>query len=103
MKYYEGLLRPRMHNFFDPFDISQQDVSFWNKYNEVSMKVAAKVNEVRLLHPQLTMVWVNGDHLMMVPHFIRAKFEKANIGFYFHSSFPAASIFHSQYRRNELL
>jgi len=67
------------------------------------MKVAEKVNEVRLLHPQLTMVWVNGDHLMMSPTYIRSKFEKANIGFYFHSSFPASSIFQTFYKRNEIL
>jgi trehalose 6-phosphate synthase/phosphatase len=49
------------------------------------------------------MVWVNGDHLMMVPHYIRTKFEKANIGFYFHSAFPASSVFFTFPNRNELL
>ena len=67
------------------------------------MKIAEKVNQVRLEHPQLTIVWVHGDHLMMTPNYIRSKFEKANIGFYFHSSFPASSIFKTFYKRNEIL
>ena len=103
MKHYEGCMRPRMHNFFDPFDVSQLDNSQQANYTELSMKIAAKVNEVRLLYPSLTMVWVNGDHLMMAPFYIRNKFEKANIGFYFHSSFPASGIFFTLPNRNELI
>lgn len=67
------------------------------------MKIASKVNEVRLMYPQLTMVWCHGDHLMMVPHFLRTKFEKVNIGFYFHSAFPASSIFFTFPNRSELI
>jgi trehalose 6-phosphate synthase/phosphatase len=67
------------------------------------MKIANKVNEVRLLYPSLTMVWIHGDHLMMVPYYIRNKFEKANIGFYFHSSFPASGIWCTFPNRNELI
>jgi trehalose-6-phosphate synthase len=103
LKHYEGCMRPRMHNFFDPFDVSQLDNANLPNYTELSLKIANKINEVRQLYPQLTMVWVNGDHLMMVPHYVRAKFEKANIAFYFHSAFPASAIFATFPNRNELI
>jgi len=49
------------------------------------------------------MVWVHGDQLIMAPFYLRRQFAEANIGFYFHSAFPASAIFHSLYRRKEML
>lgn len=51
----------------------------------------------------MKVVWVHGDHLMLTPQYIRLKFPEANIGFYFHSAFPASAIFRTFYYRKELL
>ena len=39
----------------------------------------------------------------MAPMQLSKSFPEANIGFYFHSSFPASAIFYSFYRRKEIL
>lgn len=49
------------------------------------------------------MIWVHGDHLMLVPQYVRKAFSQANLGFYFHSAFPASAVFSTLYYRRELL
>jgi trehalose 6-phosphate synthase/phosphatase len=61
------------------------------------------VIDVRRQFSSLKVVWVHGDHLMLTPQYIRLKFPEANIGFYFHSAFPASAIFRTFYYRKEIL
>ncbi len=49
------------------------------------------------------MIWVHGDQLMLAPQYIRKSFQQANLGYYFHSAFPASAVFSSLYYRREFL
>jgi trehalose 6-phosphate synthase len=57
--------------------------------------LANKVIELKGFEKNLKVVWIHGDHLLMVPFFIRVGFAQANIGFYFHSPWPASAVFNT--------
>lgn len=40
---------------------------------------------------------------MLVPQYVRKQFQSVNLGFYFHSAFPASAIFKSLYYRRDFL
>ena len=92
-----------MHNFLNLNDDSTYINTNWNSYVTINKKISSKVVELKSQIKDLRVVWVHGDHLMLVPQYIRKSFPQANLGFYFHSAFPASAIFSSLYFRKEFL
>ena len=103
LRFYEGLIRPNMHNFADPSDHVKQALNYWAEFKSINSRIAWRVQEVRRQVNSHT-VWIHGDQNMLVPYYIRQSEKvKANIGFYFHQAFPASAIFQAFYKREELL
>jgi trehalose 6-phosphate synthase/phosphatase len=97
------MIRPKFHNFLNISDDSSFINNNWSSYCAINQKIAQKVIEVRSQIKDLKTVWVHGDHLMLVPQYVRKSFSQANLGYYFHSAFPASAVFSSLYYRRELL
>jgi len=62
--------------------------------------MASQVVEVRKDLPSLKVIWIHGDQLLMAPYYVRRISETSfkgqfNIGFYFHSPWPASAIFNT--------
>ena len=47
LRFYEGLIRPCMHNFIDPDDEDPKIRDRWNDFKEVNHKIAIRVQELR--------------------------------------------------------
>ena len=105
LRFYEGLIRPCMHNFIDPDDEDPKIRDRWNDFKEVNHKIAIRVQELRQEFKSNS-VWIHGDQFVLAPYYIRSKEvsnKKANIGFYFHQAFPASAIFNQFYKRKDFL
>jgi trehalose 6-phosphate synthase/phosphatase len=103
LMFYENLIKPKMHNFQNLHDDTQHNNEFWASYLLVNQKIAAKVVELKSTVKDLKVVWVHGDHLMLTPQFIRKSFSTVNLGFYFHSAFPASAMFSTIQQRSQIL
>ena len=103
LEFYEGQIRPNMHNFIDPDDAELKINERWTDFKDVNFKIAQRVHELRTEFKSNT-VWIHGDQFIILPLYIRNnEILKANIGFYFHQAFPASAIFHSFHHRNQIL
>ena len=90
-----------MHNFLA---ISETQTTSWLAYQHVNQRISQEIVKIKKRMPKIKVVWVHGDQLMLTPNYIRkGGFLDANIGFYFHSSFPASGVFMSFYHRKEFL
>lgn len=100
---YESLIRPSMHNFVDSSVHVKMCSQEWAEFRAVNVRIAVRVHQIRSQLNAQT-IWIHGDQNMLVPQLIRQSEKvKANIGFYFHNAFPAAAIFQSFFKREELL
>ena len=48
-------------------------------------------------------IWIHNNNLMMVPLYVKKSFERANIGFYFHSPFPSSECFRKLKQSNDIM
>ena len=92
-----------MHNFLDQSSKNDVNIQYWSAYLAVNQQIAQKVTEVKQDFPKLQVVWIHGDQLLMAPGYVRRAFNQANIGFYFHSPWPASAIFNTFQKRDEIL
>ena len=69
-RFYEGLIRPNMHNFVNPIDHLKPGIFDWNEFKNVNAKVARRVQQVRQLLNSQT-IWIHDDQFMLVPYYIR--------------------------------
>lgn len=56
-----------MHNFLNLNDDSTFINTNWNTYVTINKKISSKVVELKSEIKDLRVVWVHGDHLMLVP------------------------------------
>lgn len=77
------------------------DRSLWQAYLSVNKIFADKVMEV--ISPDDDFVWVHDYHLMVLPTFLRKRFNRVKLGFFLHSPFPSSEIYRTLPVRNELL
>jgi len=93
LRFYEGLIRPNMHNFVDPSDNHKFEINEWAEFKAVNARVARRVQQVRSMVNSNT-IWIHGDQLMLVPYYVRqCEKQTANMGVYFHQAFPASAVF----------
>ncbi|RAL45276.1 hypothetical protein DM860_014686 [Cuscuta australis] len=106
-KYYEGFCKkhlwPLFHYMlpFSPDHGPRSDRSLWQAYVSVNKTFSQKVVEV--LNPDEDFVWIHDYHLMVLPTFLRRRFNRLRIGFFFHSTFPSSEIYRSLPVREEIL
>lgn len=77
------------------------DRSLWQAYVSVNKIFADKVMEV--ISPDDDYVWVHDYHLMILPTFLRKRFNRVKLGFFLHSPFPSSEIYRTLPVRDELL
>ncbi|KAF3792940.1 Alphaalpha-trehalose-phosphate synthase UDP-forming 5 [Nymphaea thermarum] len=77
------------------------DRSFWQAYVSVNKIFADKVMEV--INPDDDFVWVHDYHLMVLPTFLRKRFNRVKLGFFLHSPFPSSEIYRTLPVRDDLL
>nr|XP_029121403.1 alpha,alpha-trehalose-phosphate synthase [UDP-forming] 6 isoform X4 [Elaeis guineensis] len=77
------------------------DRSLWQAYVSVNKIFADKILEV--INPDDDFVWVHDYHLMVLPTFLRKRFNRVKLGFFLHSPFPSSEIYKTLPVREELL
>ncbi|XP_004509840.1 probable alpha,alpha-trehalose-phosphate synthase [UDP-forming] 9 [Cicer arietinum] len=77
------------------------DRSLWQAYVSANKIFADKVMEV--INPDDDFVWVHDYHLMVLPTFLRKRFNRVKLGFFLHSPFPSSEIYRTLPVRDEIL
>ncbi|KAI3985812.1 hypothetical protein MKX01_026598 [Papaver californicum] len=75
--------------------------SLWQAYVSANKIFADKVMEV--INPEDDYVWVHDYHLMILPTFLRKRFNRVKLGFFLHSPFPSSEIYRTLPVRDEIL
>lgn len=44
LRFYEGIVRPNMHNFVDPGDSLKSEINEWAEFKAVNARVARRIN-----------------------------------------------------------
>lgn len=73
----------------------------WQAYVSVNKIFADRIMEV--INPEDDFVWVHDYHLMVLPTFLRKRFNRVKLGFFLHSPFPSSEIYKTLPVREELL
>lgn len=106
-KFYHGFCKQHLWPLFhymlplSPDLGGRFDRSLWQAYVSVNKIFADKVMEV--ISPDDDFVWVHDYHLMVLPTFLRKRFNRVKLGFFLHSPFPSSEIYRTLPVRNELL
>ncbi|KAJ0837787.1 putative alpha,alpha-trehalose-phosphate synthase (UDP-forming), Trehalose-phosphatase [Helianthus annuus] len=75
--------------------------SLWQAYVSVNKIFADRIMEV--INPEDDFVWIHDYHLMVLPTFLRKRFNRVKLGFFLHSPFPSSEIYKTLPVRDELL
>lgn len=106
-KFYHGFCKQHLWPLFhymlplSPDLGGRFDRSLWQAYLSVNKIFADKVMEV--ITPDDDFVWVHDYHLMVLPTFLRKRFNRVKLGFFLHSPFPSSEIYRTLPVREELL
>ncbi|XP_050231246.1 alpha,alpha-trehalose-phosphate synthase [UDP-forming] 5 [Mercurialis annua] len=106
-KFYHGFCKQHLWPLFhymlplSPDLGGRFDRSLWRAYVSVNKIFADKVMEV--ISPEDDYVWVHDYHLMVLPTFLRKRFNRVKLGFFLHSPFPSSEIYRTLPVRDELL
>ncbi|CAH8339673.1 unnamed protein product [Eruca vesicaria subsp. sativa] len=102
-KFHDGFCKRQLWPLFHymlPFS-SGFDRSMWEAYVAANKLFFQKVIEV--INPDDDYVWIHDYHLMVLPTFLRRRFNRIRIGFFLHSPFPSSEIYRSLPVREEIL
>ncbi|KAL1821363.1 hypothetical protein DCAR_0417782 [Daucus carota subsp. sativus] len=77
------------------------DRSMWEAYVAANKLFSQKVIEV--INPEDDFVWIHDYHLMVLPTFLRRRFNRLRMGFFLHSPFPSSEIYRTLPVREEIL
>ncbi|XXG40875.1 hypothetical protein AAC387_Pa01g1481 [Persea americana] len=106
-RYYHGFCKQQLWPLFhymlplSPDLGGRFDRSLWQAYVSVNKIFADKIMEV--INPEDDFVWVHDYHLMVLPTFLRKRFNRVKLGFFLHSPFPSSEIYKTLPVREQLL
>ncbi|KAK9106566.1 hypothetical protein Syun_022577 [Stephania yunnanensis] len=106
-RYYHGFCKQQLWPLFhymlplSPDFGGRFDRSLWQAYVSVNKIFADKIMEV--INPDEDFVWVHDYHLMVLPTFLRKRFNRVKLGFFLHSPFPSSEIYRTLPVREEIL
>ncbi|CAB4303693.1 unnamed protein product [Prunus armeniaca] len=106
-KFYDGFCKRHLWPLFHymlPFSADQGgrfDRSLWEAYISANKLFFQKV--VELINPDEDYVWIHDYHLMVLPTFLRRRFNRVRMGFFLHSPFPSSEIYSTLTVREEIL
>ncbi|XWS34333.1 hypothetical protein CRYUN_Cryun21dG0030600 [Craigia yunnanensis] len=106
-RYYHGFCKQQLWPLFhymlplSPALGGRFNRSSWQAYVSVNKIFADRIMEV--INPEDDFVWVHDYHLMVLPTFLRKRFNRVKLGFFLHSPFPSSEIYKTLPIREELL
>lgn len=106
-KFYHGFCKQYLWTLFhymlpiSPDHSNRFDRMLWQAYVSANKIFADKVMEV--INPEDDYVWVHDYHLMVLPTFLRKRFNRVKLGFFLHSPFPSSEIYRTLPVRDEIL
>ncbi|KAJ7541717.1 hypothetical protein O6H91_10G072800 [Diphasiastrum complanatum] len=106
-KFYHGFCKQQLWPLFHynlpltPAHGSRFDRSLWRAYVTANKIFADKIMEV--INPDEDYVWIHDYHLMLLPTFLRRRFNRIKLGFFLHSPFPSSEIYRALPVREEIL
>ncbi|KAI4322802.1 hypothetical protein L6164_022462 [Bauhinia variegata] len=106
-KYYDGFCKRQLWPLFHymlPFSTDKShrfDRSLWEAYVSANKRFFQKV--VEIINPEDDYIWIHDYHLMVLPTFIRRRFNRVKMGFFLHSPFPSSEIYRTLPVREEIL
>ena len=106
-KYYtrfcKQTLWPLMHYLLplSPSSAGRFDRSLWGAYLAANKKFSDVLMEV--IAPDEDFVWVHDYHLMLLPSFLRKRFNTIRLAFFLHCPFPSSELFRAFPPREALL
>ncbi|KAF5756408.1 putative alpha,alpha-trehalose-phosphate synthase (UDP-forming), Trehalose-phosphatase [Helianthus annuus] len=106
-KFYDGFCKKQLWPLFHymlPFSVDHGgrfDRSMWEAYVAANKLFSQKVIEV--INPEDDFVWIHDYHLMVLPTFLRRRFNRLRMGFFLHSPFPSSEIYRTLPVREEIL
>ncbi|XP_019449091.1 PREDICTED: probable alpha,alpha-trehalose-phosphate synthase [UDP-forming] 7 isoform X2 [Lupinus angustifolius] len=106
-KFYDGFCKKQLWPLFHymlPFTTNESHRfgrSMWESYVLANKLFFQKV--VEIINPEDDYIWVHDYHLMVLPTFIRRRFNRVKMGFFLHSPFPSSEIYRTLPVREEIL
>jgi len=106
-KFYHGFCKQHLWPLFHymlPFSGNHGgrfDRSLWEAYVAANKIFSHKVIEV--INPEEDYVWIHDYHLMVLPTFLRRRFNALRMGFFLHCPFPSSEIYRTLPVREEIL
>ncbi|GLT50293.1 hypothetical protein SLA2020_237880 [Shorea laevis] len=106
-KFYYGFCKQQLWPLFHymlpvcPDHGDRFDRLLWQAYVSANKIYADKVMEV--INPDDDYVWIHDYHLMVLPTFLRKRYNRVKLGFFHHSPFPTSEIFRTLPVRDEIL
>ncbi|XVF25607.1 hypothetical protein REPUB_Repub13aG0226500 [Reevesia pubescens] len=106
-KFYHGFCKQHLWPLFHymlPFSANNGgrfDRSLWEAYVAANKIFSQRVIEI--INPEDDFVWIHDYHLMVLPTFLRRRFNRLRMGFFLHSPFPSSEIYRTLPVREEIL
>ncbi|XP_071685705.1 probable alpha,alpha-trehalose-phosphate synthase [UDP-forming] 8 [Rutidosis leptorrhynchoides] len=106
-KFYSGFCKQQLWPLFHymlpicPDHADRFDRVLWQAYVSANKIFADKVMEVA--DPDDDYIWVHDYHLMILPTFLRKRYNRVKLGFFLHSPFPSSEIYRTLPVRDEIL
>ncbi|KAJ7981595.1 putative Trehalose-6-phosphate synthase [Quillaja saponaria] len=106
-KFYDGFCKRQLWPLFHymlPLSTDKGhrfDRSLWESYVLANKLFFQKLVEV--INPEDDYIWIHDYHLMVLPTFIRRRFNRVKMGFFLHSPFPSSEIYKTLPVREEIL
>ncbi|RAL53256.1 unnamed protein product [Cuscuta campestris] len=106
-KFYYGFCKqqlwPLIHYMLPmcPDHADRFDRHLWQAYVSANRLFADKIMEV--VNPEDDYIWVHDYHLMVLPTFLRKRYNRIKLGFFLHSPFPSSEIYRTLPVRDEIL
>lgn len=105
--FYDGFCKRQLWPLFHyklPFSTDKShrfDRHLWEAYVLANKLFFQKV--VEIINPEDDYIWVHDYHLMVLPTFLRRRFNRVKMGFFLHSPFPSSEIYRTLPVREEIL
>ncbi|XP_047321709.1 probable alpha,alpha-trehalose-phosphate synthase [UDP-forming] 10 [Impatiens glandulifera] len=106
-KFYHGFCKKQLWPLFHymlpmcPDRGDRFDRHLWKAYVSANKLFADKVMEV--INPEEDFVWLHDYHLMVLPTFLRKRYNRVKLGFFLHGPFPSSEIYRTLPVRDEIL
>ncbi|KAG0455220.1 hypothetical protein HPP92_024512 [Vanilla planifolia] len=106
-RFYHGFCKKQLWPLFHymlPFSAehgNRFDRSLWESYVLANKIFSQKIIEV--INPDDDYVWIHDYQLMVLPTFLRRRFNRLRVGFFLHSPFPSSEIYRTLPVREEIL